>query len=108
MDEGESSYKLNKPSAYKQILSKNSFHSFCLFLHKLIETEGTDSWGISGTGETPQAQPRRLTARPPGKRVPEVEINCSILERKIKKPFAAEQRAFQYKYDIKTFDSLFF
>jgi len=51
----------------------NPFNNKELYLFKfspgkrtlLIGTEGgEDSCGSSGTGETPQAQPRRLTARP--------------------------------------------
>ncbi|WP_187444401.1 hypothetical protein [Rossellomorea vietnamensis] len=48
----------------------------------LIGTEGADSWGISGTGETrvPYPLERNLPLEeahrpPPGKRVPGVEVN---------------------------------
>jgi hypothetical protein len=40
-----------------------------------LERKVLDSCGNSGTGETSQAKPRRLTARPRGKRAPGAEIN---------------------------------
>ncbi|PLT29440.1 hypothetical protein CUU66_13135 [Peribacillus deserti] len=40
-----------------------------------MERKVRDSCGSSGTGETPQAKPRRLSARPAESEHPVVEIN---------------------------------
>lgn len=55
----------------------------------MIGAEGGDSWGISETGETPQVakRTRRLTARPPGKRPPEAQINTLSNDRHYKWTF---------------------
>ena len=47
----------------------------------MIEAKGGDSWGNSGTGETPQwSEATEEAHRPPaGKRPPVAEINCTTI-----------------------------
>ena len=47
----------------------------------MIEAKGGDSWGNSGTGETPQWSEATEEAHrpPPGKRPPAAEINYAVI-----------------------------
>ncbi|WP_026694807.1 hypothetical protein [Peribacillus kribbensis] len=63
----------------KSVLDKSLFNHFKLFhtVEKPVDWSGRreDSCGFSGTGETPQAKLRRLTARPTESEAPGTEIN---------------------------------
>ncbi|PLT27857.1 hypothetical protein CUU66_21695 [Peribacillus deserti] len=48
-----------------------------------LERKVRDSCGSSGTGETPQAKPRRLTARPAESEHPGAEINLLFNSNKV-------------------------
>ncbi|KAA0564207.1 hypothetical protein F0342_08440 [Bacillus sp. CH30_1T] len=65
-----------------RLFAKILFYCFLLRIHaKKVDWSGRmlDSCGNSWTGETPEAQPRRLTASPAESEHPGAEINYYFL-----------------------------